>query len=139
MAPTCGSHDVSRPLPPTTPVEGHEYVAEPEGDDWRADNSGRRCRMIGSHANGRRACGKPCVARLNRGMNKRGGRHVPSWWHYCADHLYGRWVEDGVVMHWILRPSGVVPADNARGWVRPIPDESTPGIVRYRPSSVEEG
>lgn len=101
------------PICPHEAPHGYEFVAEEEDGDWRVDNSGRRCRMLVA----RRACGKPCVLRFNRWMNKRGGRRVPSWWHYCAEHTYGRWIENGVVMHWVLQPIGVVPADNKRGWV----------------------
>jgi hypothetical protein len=28
------------------------------------------------------------------------------WWHYCADHLYGRVIVDGVLYHQALRKIG---------------------------------
>lgn len=61
--------------------------------DWTTTKSSpsTRCR--------RRGCDHPPVAWLNRGYRGR-----PSWWAYCADHMYGRWVEDGVVKHWVVRP-----------------------------------
>jgi hypothetical protein len=61
------------------PDSGWETVSEREGLD-------RRCRWgAGFH---RRACGKPSVAKLRRSNG---------WWHYCADHLYGRRLsEDGL-------------------------------------------
>lgn len=70
--------------------EGYELVAVPDGD-WQVD-TGRRCRRQRAR---HKACGKPSVASLQRG---KGGR-----WAYCPDHLYGRWIENGEVMHWILQ------------------------------------
>jgi hypothetical protein len=83
--------------------EGYELVAVPD-DDWRIDE-GRRCRRAGRHG---KACGKPSVASLNRprrlrATDYRQERQVDSWWPYCPSHLYGRWIESGNVMHWVLR------------------------------------
>jgi len=90
---------VERPAPRPAP-EGFHYEAV-EQDDWTTDPAivgDRACRMKqGKHA----VCGKHAVAALNRGRwqgNKRG----ESFWHYCAEHLYGRWIEDGKVMGWRL-------------------------------------
>lgn len=30
------------------------------------------------------------------------GADKPRPWDYCADHMYGRWIEDGKVMGWRL-------------------------------------
>jgi len=43
-------------------------------------------------------CGAPAVASVLRG-----GTRQP--WDYCADHLYGRWVEDSKVMGWRMVPN----------------------------------
>lgn len=79
--------------------EGYELAAVADAD-WRLA-AGKRCRRGASHANGgradRRPCGRPSTAELKRGSSR------PQWWAYCIDHLYGRWVENGKVMHWILR------------------------------------
>ena len=70
----------------------YEYVAVPEGPDWRLE-TGRRCAWKEGHP--LRGCGAPSVATLRRSGGRRFG--------YCGSHLFGRWVEDGKVMHWMLR------------------------------------
>lgn len=92
--------DTGSPAP-----EGFVWTSRAEGDDWRIEH-GKQCRMLDGHP--RRRCPKLTVAALNRGrITWRQGRDckVDSWWAYCADHLYGRWIEDGQVMHWILAAS----------------------------------
>ena len=37
------------------------------------------------------------------------GTYRTQWWAYCERHSFGRWIEDGKVMHWILRPIPGVP------------------------------
>lgn len=32
-----------------------------------------------------------------------------TWWAYCERHLYGRWIEDGKVVGWVLRQDGMLP------------------------------
>jgi hypothetical protein len=78
---------------------GYEVVAV-EDKDWRLV-SGKRCRLASGHG---KACGRPSVAELNRARRWR--ERSSNWWAYCERHLYGRWVEDGQVMHWILRKIG---------------------------------
>jgi hypothetical protein len=83
--------------------EGYELVAVPD-DDWRIE-ADRPCRRAGARS---KACGKPSVASLNRPRRLRATDYHPeqradSFWPYCVDHLYGRWIEDGKVMHWVLR------------------------------------
>ena len=95
-----------RPSWPEVP-EGHEVVAVAD-TDWLVV-AGKRCRWGASHATGgrtdRHACGKPSVAELLRGTSR------PQWWAYCGEHLYGRWIENGQVMHRILKKiSGERPA-----------------------------
>lgn len=91
---------LARPDPGPAP-DGHRWEAHPSLN-WKtivgADEPGRRCRW------GVPACGRPAVAALNRGRHR---HHAPygtsdSWWAYCGDHLYGNWIEGGVVMHWRL-------------------------------------
>lgn len=71
---------------PTSSIEsaGHWQLAE-----------GKRCRAGASR--GRKACGDPSIAELNRGTDQ-----YPAWWAYCPSHLYGQWVEDDQLMRWIL-------------------------------------
>lgn len=37
------------------------------------------------------------------GIRRRTGL-ADCWWKYCAEHLYGRWIENGAVMFWRLVP-----------------------------------
>ena len=83
----------SREVPP-----GHHLEAVPEaslrsGGRWRVA-AGKRCRGYG-----RKACGRPSVAELDRSHIAGRSR----WFAYCPDHLYGRFIEDGKVMCWILK------------------------------------
>ena len=62
---------------------------------------GKRCRAGSSRYV--KACGAPAVAELNRGRhNWQFGKRTDSWWAYCAEHMYGRWIEDGRVMNWVV-------------------------------------
>jgi hypothetical protein len=86
--------------------EGCELVALPD-EDWRIE-TGRHCRRAGARS---KTCGKPSVASLNRrrrvrATDYRPERLVDSWWAYCLDDLYGRWIQDGQVWHWVLREAG---------------------------------
>ena len=76
--------------------EGHEVVAvvDPE---WDVDTEHRPCRR--AFGRGTKACGKPSVA-----VHPRGERGT--LWGYCGEHMYGRWVESGFVMHYILLKIG---------------------------------
>jgi hypothetical protein len=78
---------------------GYELVAVPNLE-WRPV-SGKGCRR---QVAGRKACRQPAVAELARRYRFSG--HRPDdrmWWAYCPEHMYGNWIEDGMVMHWILR------------------------------------
>ena len=82
----------ARPDPPAAPP-GHHYEVE-TADGWRLAK-GKRCRAgVGYRSS---ACGAPSVAELKR-MWGTGWR----WWAYCAEHMYGRWVEGGRVVEWRL-------------------------------------
>jgi hypothetical protein len=81
-----------RPQPPEA-RDGYQWVPV-QDHDWAvvSPDSGRRCR--------RKDCCRAPVARLMR-RDKHALAGVTPW-HYCAEHMYGRWVEDGKVMHWRL-------------------------------------
>jgi hypothetical protein len=86
------------PLPPDVRLGAdQEWRAEPD-PRWEllaAPDEVRRCRY------GRPSCKAASVARLNRG---RVG--ATEWWHYCADHLYGRWILNGRLVQWVVRRVG---------------------------------
>lgn len=96
------------PLPPDVDLGDRRrlWIVEPDAS-WEvldAVDETRRCRW-GTRST---ACRKPSVARFNRRrvrysepMDLDG---VDSWWHYCGEHLYGRWVLGGRVVRWVLRP-----------------------------------
>lgn len=88
-----------RPASPWPETDGFESVAVPD-PNWRP-MLGKRCRRMTGP--GRTVCREPSAAEMNRGYAARSGPRRENWWAYCADHLYGRWIEDGKVMHWILR------------------------------------
>lgn len=90
---------MSRSEPWAEPPDGFhfEVVADTE---WITPPTGAgRCRYtVGP---GHRICGAAPVATLMRGF--RPARP----WDYCAEHLYGRWIEDGrVVGWWLVRDAG---------------------------------
>lgn len=80
------------------PPEGFRRVSIPD-DRWRVLPESAPeylCRRM-SGGPDYTYCQNRAVAQIERG--RRGRWH---WWAYCADHLYGRWIEDGVVMSWRL-------------------------------------
>ncbi len=82
-----------RPADTREVPDGYELVAVEEGPDWRIDTA-RPCRRgFGPH---HPFCRQPSIVATTRGERRQ-------WWAYCPLHSYGRWVEDGKVMHWILR------------------------------------
>jgi hypothetical protein len=90
-----------REVPP-----GYRLIAVEESDDWRTEDGVLGCRR-GSGWNRKGAagtCGKPAVLALRRTPSRPGtwGKVVPQWWRYCEAHAYGRWVEGGKVLCWIL-------------------------------------
>jgi len=77
---------------PAPPPDGYRNIVVPD-ERWETVR-GKRCR--------RKGCGAPAVAQFRR-------QHSSSmtgwtWWAYCADHLYGRWIEDGRVVGWRMVP-----------------------------------
>lgn len=65
--------------------------------DWEMGGGGRICRQKG--------CRNDAVATLYRTARySTGPRQMP--WRYCADHLYGAWIEDGQVTRWKLVKDG---------------------------------
>lgn len=89
---------VGRPVDTREVPDGYELVAVPvssleTGGEWRPV-TGKRCRYA---RQGRIQCVQPSVAEVQRGEVR------VQWWAYCASHCYGKWVEDGQVMTWILR------------------------------------
>jgi hypothetical protein len=83
---------MDRPVPDREVPEGYELVAVV--DEGCRVEDGKRCRFGGGYHH--KACGLPSV------MAFRSGRQ---WWAYCSnpEHMFGRWIEAGKVMHWILR------------------------------------
>jgi hypothetical protein len=63
---------------------------------WTTDpavTTGNGCRFtVGP---GRKVCGQPAVAALNRRHHIAGAK--PNWCCYCGEHLYGRRIRVGVV------------------------------------------
>lgn len=88
-----------RPATPVSVHEGYAWVPRVADPEWRTAN-GRTCRWM----EGRplRVCGRPAVAELKRSEKMGAG----NWWAYCEQHLYGRWIEAGQIMQWVLRPIG---------------------------------
>ena len=78
--------------------EGCRYEWVPAGEEWRLeDESGRVCSFL--------RCQNPAVVILRRpARTSRLRPNLPGyrWWHYCADHMYGRKIEDGIVKSRIL-------------------------------------
>lgn len=70
-----------------------EWLPDP---DWRFGTKYTKCRQ--PH------CPNPPVAEFDRLFTVRGGRRVPRAYAYCEQHLYGRKIENGQVLHWVLVP-----------------------------------
>jgi hypothetical protein len=77
---------------------GH-HLAKTVDPDWRICGRPRKCRANAGYR--RKACGAPAVAELFR---KYGAwwSNEGSWWAYCAQHMYGRWIEGERVMQSIV-------------------------------------
>ena len=82
------------PKPTWGPAPGFVWTVVVD-ESWTTDPNvvGRlRCRWS------RPSHGVPAVAALDRSSSWSARR--PNWWGYCAEHLYGRWMEDGQVVGW---------------------------------------
>lgn len=82
------------------PAEPFEAAAVEPDLDWSTDPilfSGRQCRF-GSPRYG--FCGRRPVAVLFRPVGASRGKRGKAAWAYCEQHLYGRWIEGGVVVQW---------------------------------------
>lgn len=94
----------ARPEPWENPDPSRFHFEVAPSPDWRLvdqqEGSKRRCRWtVGP---GHLTCKKPSVAALNRRHRTISQRFGAAWWHYCGDHLYANWIEDGQVLHWRL-------------------------------------
>lgn len=86
---------VTRPEPWDDPPEGFHFEMAEQEQKWITPPVGKgKCRFTVGHY---QTCGKPAVVTL---MRRHGKGDAP--WDYCAEHMYGRWVEDGKVMGWRL-------------------------------------
>ena len=79
------------PLERTIPPGFHlEWQADPK---WRLVSSRAQCRRMGDR---KMVCPNTAVAELDRGVSR------PRWYTYCAEHLYGRRIHEGVVEYQVL-------------------------------------
>lgn len=74
-------------------LEGYhrEWVKD---DAWQLGTKYAKCRQP--------RCPNPPVAEFNRMFTLDNGRRVPRPYAYCANHLYGRRIENGEVQHNVL-------------------------------------
>lgn len=79
--------------------DGFHYEWVPENavgwHSWRVVSEPKQCRFAAG-ARGADRCESESVAMLNRARS--GGRE--QWWHYCAEHMYGRVVDGRRV--WVI-------------------------------------
>lgn len=98
--PTPTPEATARPAPPEAPPEGYHWRARVD-PQWRLV-TGKRCRRR-LDGPGHVYCTADAVAEFDRSWGIGPKRR---WWAYCPHHLYGRWIEDGQVMGWVLRKDG---------------------------------
>lgn len=99
------ARSMTRPPVPAEAPPGFEWRVVPDGD-WTTREkwvAGKGCRW-NQGVWYRTSHGVPAVAVLFRGVHRRIA------YGYCAEHLYGRWIEeggplDGLVVSWVLRES----------------------------------
>lgn len=82
------------------PPDGFKWEAVPADSDWRLatslEASVHKCRGI-------RGCrGWVIIALLRSFRHWKTGQDDVRWYYYCADHTYGRWLEDDKIMQWRL-------------------------------------
>lgn len=87
-----------RPIDPDRKIpHGHHLEARPAGEVWGIDRSGMYdCRFTMGRQN---RCQAIATITIDRGRTRSGN---PLLWRYCEAHSYGRWVENDLVMHWVL-------------------------------------
>jgi hypothetical protein len=83
---------------PPEPPAGYHWEPFQEGRRWRLV-TGKQCRM---RLNRHITCARPAVAEFARQRRLSSGKAIDAWWAYCEEHLYGRWIENGVIMYWKL-------------------------------------
>jgi len=84
------------PHPDREIPDGWQWEAVPEDSTWRVRPGAGRCRSIDHEIR----CPATGVVQINRSRNARKTPPGEQWWSYCADHLYGRWIEGNKVMVW---------------------------------------
>lgn len=87
--------------PPSHREDGLVWAMRPAGTLWElvGRHSSQRCRFVGGRP--RAQCPNPPVVRLLR-PRYRARYESSTWWPYCLDHAYGRFVWQGVVHEWFL-------------------------------------
>jgi hypothetical protein len=81
---------------PDRPLLAGFHFAPARDGDWAPIEAGdgySRCRSTEKHVR----CPARAVATLFRPIGSSGRR---AGWAYCADHMYGRWIEGGFVWQW---------------------------------------
>lgn len=75
--------------------DGYHFAVRVD-PDWRlVSEPGRVCR-------GTKDCPMPTVAAFARTHRTVTNRHGHRWWHYCPEHMYGRWIENDQIVWWQL-------------------------------------
>lgn len=74
--------------PPVDDYPGYHWEWVPD-EGWQIGGDDRKCRML------------RCMNAAAAGFWRRSVKG-PQLWRYCADHMYGRKIENGVVVHRIL-------------------------------------
>lgn len=98
----------ARPSPPYAAPKGAAWIALPEDDAWSVANVAERA-SLRCRRSTRSRCTAPVELVLRREAK---GAVLASHrvrWGYCAEHAFGRWADDGEVLHWCLRE--ITPTD----------------------------
>jgi hypothetical protein len=95
---------ITRPPKPEISGSGLEYSAVPV-EGWRMAEDAGTCRWA-APAMDIPVCGQPAVAEKHHP-----GDIAAKWWGYCGEHLgRGLWVQDSVVVKWVLCHADGTPA-----------------------------
>lgn len=100
-----GSATMGPEQPSREPGPGLEWraVVDEAWSTAAGDVTGMTCRRFQGHHTDHD--GTPAVAVLFRTVYRR-GRRGRTRYGYCAEHLYGRWIEGGKVCMWVVRRIG---------------------------------